>query len=98
MAHRMVFNSKKFNESVEYEHFKMDNLSAATQIMTHRCFMVSVDLPHALSLCFHSTRIQKVFEVQVERSTLCLVHLLCKWPMKLLLSLHKTVEASVRPP
>ena len=45
-SHRMISNLKKFNESVKYEHLKMENLSASTQMMKHGCFMASVDLRH----------------------------------------------------
>lgn len=46
-SHRLILNLKRFNESVAYEHFKMDNLSTATQMMTKDCYMASVDLRHA---------------------------------------------------
>ena len=46
-SHRMILNVKQFNESVEYEHFKVENLSAATQMMKHGCFIASADLRHA---------------------------------------------------
>ena len=46
-SHRMILNLKKFNENVAYEHFKMENLSTATQMVTEGCFMASVDLRHA---------------------------------------------------
>lgn len=44
---RLILNLKKFNENVVYEHFKMENLSSATQMMKENCFMASVDLRHA---------------------------------------------------
>ena len=46
-SHRLILNLKKFNEIVQYEHFKMENLSSATAMMTPGCFMASVDLRHA---------------------------------------------------
>jgi len=44
---RMILNLKKFNEKVEYQHFKMENLMSATDLMTKGCFLASVDLRHA---------------------------------------------------
>lgn len=46
-SYRMILNLKEFNESVEYEHFKMENLSSATSMMKEGCYMASVDLRHA---------------------------------------------------
>ena len=46
-SHRMILNLKQFNESVEYQHFKMENLQSATMLMKKGCFMASVDLKHA---------------------------------------------------
>ena len=46
-SYRLILNLKKFNDSVQYEHFKMDNLTSATQMMTRGCYMASVDLRHA---------------------------------------------------
>ena len=46
-SHRVILNLKKFNECIEYEHFKMEQLSAATQLMKKNCKMASVDLRHA---------------------------------------------------
>ena len=46
-SYHLILNLKKFNDSVQYEHFKMDNLTSATQMMTRGCYMASVDLRHA---------------------------------------------------
>ena len=46
-SYRLILNLKKFNDSVQCEHFKMDNLTSATQMMTRGCYMASVDLRHA---------------------------------------------------
>ena len=46
-SHRMILNLKEFNESVEYQHFKMENLASATMLMKKGCYMASVDLKHA---------------------------------------------------
>ena len=32
-SYRLILNLKKFNDSVQYEHFKMDNVTSATQMM-----------------------------------------------------------------
>ena len=44
---RMILNLKQFNQTVQYEHFKMENLTLATEMMTQHCYMASVDLRHA---------------------------------------------------
>ena len=44
---RMILNLKKFNIHVEYQHFKMDSLQSAVQLMRSECYMASVDLKHA---------------------------------------------------
>jgi hypothetical protein len=46
-SYRMILNLKQFNENVEYEHFKMENLLSATQLMSKDCYLASVDLRHA---------------------------------------------------
>ena len=46
-THRVILNLKKFNECIEYEHFKMEQLTAAIQLMKKNCKMASVDLRHA---------------------------------------------------
>ena len=46
-SYRLILNLKKFNDSIQYEHFKMDNLTSATQMMTRGCYMASVDLRYA---------------------------------------------------
>ena len=44
---RLILNLKKFNESVEYQHFKMENAATAMQMMRKNCYMASVDLRSA---------------------------------------------------
>lgn len=44
---RLILNLKKFNESVEYVHYKMESLSCAVNMMNRDCYMASVDLRHA---------------------------------------------------
>jgi len=46
-AYHLILNQNFFNDSVQYEHFKMDNLTSATHMMTRGCYMASVDLRHA---------------------------------------------------
>ena len=45
-SYRMILNLKQISEAVE-QHFKMENLSAATKMMRRGCYMASVDLRHA---------------------------------------------------
>ena len=44
---RMILNLKKFNENVEYYHFKMDTFESAIKLITKGTFMASVVLRHA---------------------------------------------------
>lgn len=46
-SYRMILNLKRFNDCVEYEHFKMENLHSATDMMTLNCWMASADIRHA---------------------------------------------------
>ena len=54
-SYRMILNLKDFNENVEYEHFKMENLQSDTRMMTQKCYMASVDLRHA----YHSVSLDE---------------------------------------
>lgn len=54
---RLILNLKEFNKSVQYEHFKMENLSSAVAMMEKHCWMASVDLKHA----YYSVPIKKSF-------------------------------------
>jgi hypothetical protein len=56
-TYRMILNLKKFNESVQYDHFKMENLVSATNMIKRNCYMASVDLKHA----YYSVSIKKEF-------------------------------------
>ena len=42
-THRMILNLKKLNESVKYEHFKMDTLWTVIRMRKHNCYMASFD-------------------------------------------------------
>ena len=44
---RMILNLNNCNQSVGYQHFKMENVSSATNMMKRDCCMASVDLRHA---------------------------------------------------
>ena len=46
-SYRLILNLKQLNESVEYHHFKMENLRNAITHMTPNCFMASIDLNDA---------------------------------------------------
>ena len=40
----VILNLKKFNESVECHHFKMDNIHTVLKLLTKNCWMASLDL------------------------------------------------------
>ena len=44
---RLILNLKRLNAHVEYQHFKMDTLRSAINMMRPNCFMASVDLKDA---------------------------------------------------
>ena len=44
---RLILNLKKFNQNVQYCHFKMETLTAALNHITQDCLMASVDLKDA---------------------------------------------------
>lgn len=44
---RMILNLKKFNENIEYKHFKMESLNSAIELIKKDCYMASVDLKDA---------------------------------------------------
>ena len=44
---RIILNLKKLNESMDYQHFKMETLNHALQLMTQGCYMASIDLKDA---------------------------------------------------
>ena len=45
--HRLVLNLKEFNKNVIYQHFKVDNLKSALNMMRQNCFMASIGLSDA---------------------------------------------------
>ena len=49
-SYRLILNLQQLNESVEYHHFKMENLRNAITLMTPNCFMASIDLKDAYYL------------------------------------------------
>ena len=52
---RIILNLKEFNESVEYLHFKMDNIKVVLANVSEGSFMASLDLKQA----YHSVRIHE---------------------------------------
>ena len=46
-SYRLILNRKGLNESVEYQHFKMESLTCAIQLMKKNCNMASIDLTDA---------------------------------------------------
>ena len=44
---RVILNLKKFNEKVEYRHFKMENLDTVIALMTPNAYMASIDFKQA---------------------------------------------------
>lgn len=46
-SYRVILNLKKFKSFVEYNHFKMENLQPALNLMKQGCYMASVDLKDA---------------------------------------------------
>ena len=46
-SHRGIFNVKKWNESVSYNHFKMDTLETTLKLITENCYMTSLNLKKA---------------------------------------------------
>ena len=54
---RVIFNVKTLNKNIEYKHFKMETLSVAVALMTHKCYMASIDLKDAFHPKSHLRRI-----------------------------------------
>lgn len=46
-TYRLILNLKKFNDSVTYQHFKMDSIHTVTKLVTQNCFMAVLDLKDA---------------------------------------------------
>ena len=44
---RLILNLKKLNDSVEYHHFKMDNIYTVLKLVSRDCWMSSLDLKDA---------------------------------------------------
>ena len=42
-GHRIILNLKKFNDHVEKQHFKMQSLFSAIELMEEGCYMASID-------------------------------------------------------
>ena len=53
---RLILNLKKFNNAVEYHHFKMENIHTVSELVTKNCWMSSLDLKDAYySVPIHAT-------------------------------------------
>ena len=46
-TYRMILNLKSLNTEVSYNHFKMETLAVALQLVTKDCYMTSIDLKDA---------------------------------------------------
>ena len=46
-SYRLILNLKKFNEHVEYFHFKMETFDMAIKLISENCCMASIDLKDA---------------------------------------------------
>ena len=43
-SYRLILNLRGLNASIEYQHFKMESLTCAIQLMKKNCYMASTDL------------------------------------------------------
>ena len=55
---RIILNLKRLNKSVEYLHFKMDNIKVVLANVTKNCYMASLDLKSA----YHSVKISDDYQ------------------------------------
>ena len=46
-SYRLILNLKGLNASIEYQHFKMESLTCAIQLMKENGYMASIDLKNA---------------------------------------------------
>ena len=46
-SYRIILNLKKFNQYIQYAHFKMESLQHILDLVTHNCFMCVLDLSDA---------------------------------------------------
>ena len=80
---RLILNLKKLNEFIETEHFKLENIKVATQLISEDCFMAKLDLSDAFHLVnmhnSHRKFLRFVFENQLYEYT-CLPFGLCTAP------------------
>ena len=51
---RLILNLKNLNQHIPYEHFKMDSIFSALELITQECWMASLDLKDA----YYSVKIQ----------------------------------------
>ena len=57
-SHRLILNLKSLNQSVVYQHFKMDTIWTAIRMMRPGCYMASIDLKDA----YYSVPINKDYQ------------------------------------
>ena len=80
---RVILNLSKLNVDIEYEHFKMENLSTALNLIEPDCFMGSIDLKDAYYSVNVATKFRKFMRF-IWKSTLyeftCLPMGLCCAP------------------
>ena len=68
-TYRLILNLKKFNENVEYHHFKMDSLTNIIRIMERGCYMASIDIKDAYFSFAINSHDQKFLCFQWENRT-----------------------------
>ena len=65
-SHRVIFNLKSLNDSVVYQHFKLDTLEKAIQLVRPGCYMASLDLKDAY-YCPYSPRTTALSKIPMDR-------------------------------
>ena len=63
-GHRLILNLKKFNDHVEYLHFKMTGINEITKLMRTNCFMASIDIKSAYYSIPIASRFQKYLKFE----------------------------------
>ena len=66
-SHRVIFNLKSLNDSVVYQHFKLDTLEKAIQLVRPGCYMASLDLKDAYYSVPIALEQQRSSKVSMER-------------------------------
>ena len=55
---RLILNLKNLNQHIPYEHFKMDSIFSALELVTQECWMASLDLKDA----YYSVKIHPAYQ------------------------------------